>query len=641
MDYTIVNHQHIFEPTKYFPQCHASTIEVLPDGTVITAWFGGTHEKADDVSIWLSRRENNGWSDPIIVAVADGAPCWNPVLFYTDNRLQLYYKRGKEIESWQTFIVESLDGGISWCEERELVGGDFGGRGPVKNKCIQLSDGTIIAPASVETKDNWVCFADISKNGGLSWTKGDYIEYNSESFQGLGLIQPTFWEDDDRIVHVLMRSTEGAIYKSKSCDGGASWDVAKRTTLPNNNCGIDLTRLSDGRLVLVYNPVAGNWAARSPIAFSVSCDNGESWSNPKILDHVECVRNEEFAEFSYPAIVSRGNRIYITYTWKRKTIAFWEIDIEEKFNTSNDSIKDGVWVTMVTPFTDDNKIDYNALEHLIEWYINKGVHGLFAVCQSSEMFFLSAEERTELSKFVVEKASGRVQVVASGHVANDVETQIDDLKSIQSTGVDAVVLVTNRLAKEHDDDEVWIANAEKIVNAMPNCKFGLYECPYPYKRLLSPRILEWCVKSDRFLFLKDTCCDIKVIKKRLEILKNTSLKLFNANDATLLASLRIGASGYCGVMSNFQPEIYVLLVEHFRKNRQMADKIHEFASISSLIELHHYPVNAKYHLNRLGLPININARVKDPCGLTDTMKTEVDALRGLLAIVSNEIYKQL
>ncbi len=61
---------------------------------------------------WLSRRVNSYWSKPKLVVAANGAPCWNPVLFYTYNRLQLYYKRSKEIETWQTFIIESLDGEI-------------------------------------------------------------------------------------------------------------------------------------------------------------------------------------------------------------------------------------------------------------------------------------------------------------------------------------------------------------------------------------------------------------------------------------------------------------------------------------------------------------------------------------------------
>ena len=55
----------------------------------------------------------------------------------------------------------------------------------------------------------------------------------------------------------------------------------------------------------------------------------------------------------------------------------------------------GVWPVMLTPFTDHNEVDYPALERLTEWYIENGVSGLFAVCQSSEMFFLSLEERVD------------------------------------------------------------------------------------------------------------------------------------------------------------------------------------------------------------------------------------------------------
>ena len=67
----------------------------------------------------------------------------------------------------------------------------------------------------------------------------------------------------------------------------------------------------------------------------------------------------------------------------------------------------GVWPVMLTPFTDHNEVDYPALERLTEWYIENGVSGLFAVCQSSEMFFLSLEERVKIAGFVKEKAAGR------------------------------------------------------------------------------------------------------------------------------------------------------------------------------------------------------------------------------------------
>ena len=125
-----------------------------------------------------------------------------------------------------------------------------------------------------------------------------------------------------RVSHVCPFG-QTAMYKS--FDGGRTWSDAEKTEIPNNNCGIDAVRMESGRLVLVYNPVRGNWAARTPIAFSVSDDNGETWSEPQILDHQPCGENNVNYEFSYPAVLAQGQDIFITYTWKRQTVAFWQI----------------------------------------------------------------------------------------------------------------------------------------------------------------------------------------------------------------------------------------------------------------------------------------------------------------------------
>lgn len=414
MNYQIICHQHLFEPESQFAQCHASTIEMLPDGTLTAAWFAGSHEKAPDCSIWFSRRENGEWTIPRKIAQGDGVPCWNPVLFWDGGTLRLFYKVGREIPRWRTMVKESADGGKTWSPERELVPGDLGGRGPVKNKPIRLMDGTLLAPASIETETEWNAFADRSPDG-ERWEKSAAIPIDRAALAGKGVIQPTLWQDGTGLVHAFLRSTEGAILESHSADCGKTWSPARRTSLPNNNCGIDLVKLEDGRVVLVYNPVSGNWAARSPIAFAVSEDNGQTFSQPQILDHVPCSRNEEQAEFSYPAVIARRNDLYITYTWKRRTIAFWHIRLAPVSKPKPGEIRNGVWVTMVTPFTEGAKaVDYPALEKLVDWYIQHGVDGLFAVCQSSEMFFLSREERREMARFVVEKAAGRVPVVVSG-----------------------------------------------------------------------------------------------------------------------------------------------------------------------------------------------------------------------------------
>ena len=288
----------------------------------------------------------------------------------------------------------------------------------------------------------------------------------------------------------------------------------------------------------------------------------------------------------------------------------------------------GVWPVMLTPFTEDNQVDYPALKELVEWYIRNGVDGLFAVCQSSEMFKLSLEERIGITAKVKEFASGRVPLIASGHISDSVEEQIQELKLVAETGVDAVIMITNRMAAEEESDEVWISNTQKILDALPsNIQFGLYECPYPYKRVMSKKVTEWCASTGRFYFLKDTCCDADQIREKLEICKGSPLKLYNANTATLLESLKDGAYGYCGVMANMHPRLYRLLYDRYQTEDMT--ELSEFLTMAALIERQCYPVNAKYYLQLEGLPIQLYSRVRNADELSETFKKEVKMLRNL------------
>ncbi len=97
---------------------------------------------------------------------------------------------------------------------------------------------------------------------------------------------------------------------------------------------------------------------------------------------------------------------------------------------------EGIVPVMLTPFTDDGQIDYAGLERLIEWYIANGSDALFAVCQSSEMLFLSLAEREALGKFVVRQVAGRVPVVVSGHVSDDPHGQLEELLVAANSGAD-------------------------------------------------------------------------------------------------------------------------------------------------------------------------------------------------------------
>lgn len=295
----------------------------------------------------------------------------------------------------------------------------------------------------------------------------------------------------------------------------------------------------------------------------------------------------------------------------------------------NKAIPNGVYPTMITPFTKDNKIDYNAVEALINWYAEKGVDGIFAICQSSEIFFLSFEERLELLRFVMKHTPKNIAVVASGHVADDLDTQILEAKAFVDEGIDSYVFISNRFAREDEDDSVFLKNIDRAVEAMGDMNFGIYECPYPYKRIMTPDVLKKLAESGRFTFLKDTCCDPAMISDKLSAVDGMGLKIFNANSASLLETLKMGCAGFSGVMANFHPEIYSWLCKNFDKEPEKAEKVQAFLGFASLAECQLYPVNAKYYLSLEGLPMQYFSRSKDASGFTLSRRMEIDQMREL------------
>jgi predicted neuraminidase len=325
----------IFEKDKYFLSCHASTLAPLKNGNVIASWFGGGYEGCDDVAIWLSRRIDSHWEKPRKIMKINTDPHWNPVLFAPDNdTIYLYFKTGKYIQHWITWVTFSKDQGKTWSKAVELVPNDIsGGRGPVKNKPIVLSNGDWLAPASIENEDRWQSFADISENKGKTWTRSNLIHFADENSAGKGVIQPTLWESTPGHVHMLLRSTSGKITRSDSNDYGRSWSQAEAIELPSNNSGIDIVKLSNCKLALIYNPTSDH-NRRTPLRVSISSDNGESWNkNFDIEDanvNVGDIKKLTGGEFSYPSIIQSEDKIAAVYTWHRKLISFWELKIDDK-----------------------------------------------------------------------------------------------------------------------------------------------------------------------------------------------------------------------------------------------------------------------------------------------------------------------
>lgn len=300
------------------PCSHASTLVEASDGSIQTAWFGGTQEGGLDVAIWLSRYDSGRWTQPVVVARGeeDGESvyaCWNPVLVQLhQGPLVLFYKVGPKPWSWWGRYRISQDHGRTWSPSKRLPDGYVG---PVRNQPLQLDDGRLLCGSSDESA-GWRVHLETVRNlagGHPRWRRTKELN----SAMDFGAIQPALIPWSNQRIQMLCRTRQEAIAECWSIDGGLTWTGLRKTSLPNPNSAIEALRLRDGRAILIHNP---NASERNPLIASFSKDGAE-WV-PAVT-----IEDEPGAELSYPAVLQAGDGlIHITYTWKRQKIRHVVLD---------------------------------------------------------------------------------------------------------------------------------------------------------------------------------------------------------------------------------------------------------------------------------------------------------------------------
>lgn len=271
----------------------------------------------------------------------------------------------------------------------------------------------------------------------------------------------------------------------------------------------------------------------------------------------------------------------------------------------------GLWPVMITPFDAQNRIDIAGLENLTEFYLSAGANGLFANCLSSEMFQLTEEERITITKKVVEVVKGRCSVVATGTFCKEVGPNSEFIKKIFDTGIEAVVINSNQLTDPGEGENIFKRKLEELLSLTGTIPLGVYECPVPYKRLLSPALMKWMGETGRFLYHKDTSCNLDDIKAKLEVIRGTPLGLYNANTPTALSSVKAGARGISPIAANFYPELfaYQWKYQDSEEHTEIVSRLDALLTVMDILIHQYYPLSAKLFLKKRGLVISENTRI--------------------------------
>jgi len=307
------------------PMSHCSNILELSNGDFVVVWYAGAYETSPDEVILMSRFNHSSLKgeEPRIIVDTPGKADGNPVAFEYDGKLYLFYVTieggGLSPETGRNYSEvirhSAPKGGWDTCSIKYRVSYDYGnsfgeetifrkyGGWMIRNKLLSLSNGEIIFPLYDEV--NWSAIFGISKNL-EDWHFTGWITTPK------GCIQPAVVEMEEGHLLCFLRTRDGFIYRSESYDYGRVWSSSGPTSLKNPNSGIDVIKLADGRLVIVFN---NSFDQRTPLSVGISADKGENWE-------IFNLETEE-GEYSYPSIIqSRDKLIHLVYTYKRETIKY-------------------------------------------------------------------------------------------------------------------------------------------------------------------------------------------------------------------------------------------------------------------------------------------------------------------------------
>lgn len=263
---------------------------------------------------------------------------------------------------------------------------------------------------------------------------------------------------------------------------------------------------------------------------------------------------------------------------------------------------------MLTPFAKDGDIDYDTLTQLIQFYLKAGASGLFANCLSSEMYELTNKERLSIIQHIVGVVNGAVPVVATGSFGNTITAQADFVKRVYEKEVDAVILITSLLANPDETSSVFEERALQMLDLTSKIPVGFYECPVPYKRVLTPEQLKRFVNTGRIIYHKDTSLNLENIRGKLEVAEDQEFGLYDAYMGHAVESLRAGSAGLSCIQGNFFPELIVWLCKNYSSETEEVEEVQQFFTDNMEIMHDVYPVTAKYFLQKRGFPISAFTR---------------------------------
>ncbi len=284
---------------------------------------------------------------------------------------------------------------------------------------------------------------------------------------------------------------------------------------------------------------------------------------------------------------------------------------------------EGVVSLLLTPFREDGSIDWAAYDGYVDWQVAQEPAGLFAVCGSSEMKWLAADERRQLAARAVERAQG-LPVVATANLDEQIGRHREELLRMADIGISAAVLVPP--SEVSHNIERYREYLYALADDVP-CPLILYEWPQVPHYLMAPELFGELAQKRLISGVKDTTCTYDGIRAKQEVAADAVV--YQANTPLLLDALAMGVRGIMAVTSTARADLVIRLWRQFHEAPEMATAVHrELVFLDALLRMA-YPATAKYLVALQGVEMPLTTRW--PGGLTAEMARAIEVWNAGLA----------
>lgn len=254
----------------------------------------------------------------------------------------------------------------------------------------------------------------------------------------------------------------------------------------------------------------------------------------------------------------------------------------------------GSAVAIITPFKEDDTINYEKLEELLEWHIKENTDAIVICGTTGEASTMSVEERQKTIKFTTNIINKRIPVIA-GTGTNDTKASIEMSKYAESVGVDGLLVITPYYNKTNSDG---LIEHFKAIDSEVNIPIIVYNVPSRTGVNITPKDLLKLSKLKHVVAIKEASGNISQIVAMKALCKD-SIDIYSGNDDQIVPTMALGGLGVISVAANIIPnKIHNMTMTHLNGDIKKALEIQlEALDLINKLFIEVNPIPVKTALN--------------------------------------------